>query len=125
MTEYFFGLVIIILFIVMLTVVLTENILPIDKIRDKFKRKDDLDKEIDSIEKELKYLKDKKEKLQELESLKTEMESLLGYPIEKESVEVVAKRLNKQAHIFNDTMMTSDEASELAEIMIKCGGGKQ
>src|SRR5699024_9041826 len=87
--------------------------------------KDDLDKEIDCIEKELNFLKGKKKKLQELEMLKAEMEIMLGYTIEKEPAEVVAKRLNEQAHIFNDTMMTTDEASELAEIIIKCGGGKQ
>src|SRR5699024_1767861 len=41
--------------------------------------KDDLDKEIDCIEKELNFLKGKKKKLQELEMLKAEMEIMLGY----------------------------------------------
>jgi len=59
------------------------------------------------------------EKIQELESLKAEMEELLGYPIEKESAEVVAKRLNGYAPIFAETMYTLDEAMEMAEKIFK------
>lgn len=86
------------------------------------RKKDDLDKEIDCIEKEIRCLKDKKKKLQQLEELEFELECLLGHPIKKESAEIAAKRLNEQVHIFNDTMMTSDEASELYETIKRCGG---